>query len=506
MNNFLRLIRSAAVVLLIVALQCFSYSSFAQKEKTNIPFKGYWYVQPSIGLSQYFGDLNLKDYYNQNPKFAFGAAFGYQLSPIFGLRGQLAKINVYSERSDQNKKLSSNLWDGALHLTININDIFAQYNQKRLLNFYLFTGAGIASFKSKLEDIPTGTITNENTSRQNTFFLPIGAGASVRLNNTFSINLEYADRTVFDGTKLDFTDGGKGNNDHYSYASLGLQINFGVKDTDGDGVWDKNDECPDTPGKYALAGCPDKDNDGVADKDDACPDVAGKAEFKGCPDTDGDGIIDSLDACPTEAGKKELNGCPDKDNDGVADKDDKCPDVAGLKELAGCPDRDGDGIADIDDACPDVKGLAQFKGCPDTDGDGVPDNLDKCPDVPGIAANFGCPEVKKIEYFKVVYFNFDKSIMITKYIKDLDEVVALLNEHTDLSLSVEGYADSQGPAVYNMKLSEKRADYIISVLVKKGISKDRLVKKFFGEANPAADNKTKAGRALNRRVEIKSIN
>jgi OOP family OmpA-OmpF porin len=81
-----------------------------------------------------------------------------------------------------------------------------------------------------------------------------------------------------------------------------------------------------------------------------------------------------------------------------------------------------------------------------------------------------------------------------------------MNEHAEVSVSVEGYADAQGNDSYNMRLSEKRADYVINYLVKKGIVKDRLVKKFHGEANPAGDNKTSEGRALNRRVEIRAIN
>ena len=63
-----------------------------------------------------------------------------------------------------------------------------------------------------------------------------------------------------------------------------------------------------------------------------CPDVAGIEQFNGCPDTDGDGVMDSKDACPNEAGPIENKGCPvvDTDGDGVADADDKCPNVAGL--------------------------------------------------------------------------------------------------------------------------------------------------------------------------------
>jgi OOP family OmpA-OmpF porin len=96
-------------------------------------------------------------------------------------------------------------------------------------------------------------------------------------------------------------------------------------------------------------------------------------------------------------------------------------------------------------------------------------------------------------------------VLVTKFIKDLDEVVAVMNEYTDVSLSIEGFADSQGPAAYNLKLSEKRADFVIKYLAKQGIDKSRLVKSFYGEKNPAASNKTLQGRAKNRRVEIKSI-
>lgn len=505
MSNYYNINRLSIVVLLILAMQVISYRTYAQNNSFDIPFKRYIYIQPNVGASQYFGDLNQQDFWNQHQRLGFGAALGYQLSPLLGIRGQLVKDNLYSKRFDQHKLLTSDLWDAAFNLTININEIFAKYNSKRFANFYIFTGAGISSFKSKLENFSTHVIINEHNARQNIFILPVGAGVSLRLNNTYSFNFEYGDRTVFDHKKLDFTDGGNSNNDHYSYTSAGLQINFGVKDTDGDGVRDKDDLCPETFGKYELAGCPDKDNDGITDNEDACPDVTGKAEFKGCPDTDGDGIIDSEDACPNASGKKELNGCPDKDNDGVADKDDKCPDVAGEKELAGCPDRDGDGIADNDDACPDVKGLPQFNGCPDTDGDGIADNLDKCPDISGIAANYGCPEIKKIEYYKVVYFNFDKTVLVAKFIKDLDEVVSVLQLYPDLNLSIEGYADSQGPAAYNMVLSGKRADFVINYLAGKGINKDRLNKSFYGESKPAATNKSREGRAKNRRVEIKSI-
>jgi OOP family OmpA-OmpF porin len=495
--------RLSVIVFTIIVFQFVSYSVFSQTENSSLPFKGYLYLQPNVGVSQYFGDINKPDLSNKNLKLAFGAALGYQLSPVFGMRGQFVKTNLYGERTDENLQFSSNLWDAALNLTVNVNELFTQYNEKRVLNFYLFGGAGLASYKSTLETITPSVVVNSHADAQKEVFIPVGAGASLRLTKSMALNLEYGDHITFKSNGLDFTDGVK-KNDHYSYTSLGLQIKLGGKDTDDDGVKDKDDICPAIFGKITLAGCPDKDDDGIADKDDACADQAGKAEFKGCPDTDGDGIPDKDDACPTTPGKKDLNGCPDKDIDGVADKDDLCPDQAGKKEFNGCPDRDGDGIPDKDDACPEVKGLAAFSGCPDTDSDGIPDNKDNCPEVAGIAENKGCPAVLKgavVE--KTLYFDTDEAIVLARNIIDLNEIAAYMNENPTAVLSVAGHADSRESAEYNLRLSEKRADYVIAYLKKKGMTSLKVEKTFFGKDKPVADNNTAEGRALNRRVEVK---
>ena len=83
-------------------------------------------------------------------------------------------------------------------------------------------------------------------------------------------------------------------------------------DTDGDGIIDVNDSCPDTVGPIEGSGCPDSDGDGIYDNEDQCPDEPGNVENSGCPivDADGDGILDGFDDCPNEAGPAEYNGCP----------------------------------------------------------------------------------------------------------------------------------------------------------------------------------------------------
>ena len=272
---------------------------------------------------------------------------------------------------------------------------------------------------------------------------------------------------------------------HFQH-SAGIIFKFGGKDTDGDGIYDK---------------------------DDACPEVAGLKQFNGCPDTDGDGIQDSEDACPTEFGTAALNGCPDRDGDGVADKDDACPDVAGLVSMKGCPDTDGDGIADKDDKCPTVAGPKENAGCPwpDTDKDGVLDKDDACPTVPGPASNKGCPEVtaeamKRLNDFgKTILFNSGKSTFKDATIPVLKSMVGVLNEYPNSKFMVEGHTDSDGSNALNQTLSENRAAAVKNYLIENGIEAGRLRSTGFGETKPIATNKTAKGKAENRRVEVTLI-
>jgi OmpA-OmpF porin, OOP family len=231
-------------------------------------------------------------------------------------------------------------------------------------------------------------------------------------------------------------------------------------------------------------------------------------------DTDGDGITDDLDKCPEVPGVARYNGCPvpDTDKDGINDEEDKCPTVPGTAKYNGCPipDTDLDGINDEEDKCPTVKGLPKYAGCPvpDTDGDGVNDEEDRCPTVPGIASNFGCPEikeeiVKRLEYAaQRIYFATGSAKLLSTSFKSLDDVVKVMNEDLNLKLSVEGHTDNVGKDEYNQTLSESRAASVREYLVNHGVNDSRIVSQGFGETKPIADNKTAAGRAKNRRVVL----
>lgn len=180
-------------------------------------------------------------------------------------------------------------------------------------------------------------------------------------------------------------------------------------------------------------------------------------------------------------------------------------------------DSDGDGVPDDRDKCPDTpSGVAVDEdGCPkDSDGDGVPDYLDKCPDTPKgtkVDAN-GCPPPEKAKIteqgaydFGKIYFDFDKTTIKPKSRPVLQNVVEYMEKNPEVKLEVQGHADIIGPAGYNLRLSEARAKAVRKYLVSKGIASERLTTKGFGVSKPIASNKTREGRAKNRRIEFMPI-
>lgn len=268
-----------------------------------------------------------------------------------------------------------------------------------------------------------------------------------------------------------------------SMIMVGLNFNLGGKDTDGDGV---------------------------KDKDDMCPEVAGLEQFNGCPDTDGDGIQDSEDKCPNEAGLAKFNGCPDTDGDGFPDKEDMCPEVAGLEQFNGCPDTDGDGVMDSKDACPNEAGPIENKGCPviDSDGDGVPDDQDNCPNVAGGAENSGCPvvtaEVQKeiTDLARAIYFTTGSNSFTDETQIRLEGIDKILAEYSTSNFVVEGHTDSTGSDKINNELSQKRAEAVRDYLIENGFPAENIKAVGYGSSKPIGDNNTNKGRQANRRVEI----
>ncbi len=233
-------------------------------------------------------------------------------------------------------------------------------------------------------------------------------------------------------------------------------------------------------------------------------------------DRDKDGVLDENDKCPDVPGIASMQGCPDRDGDGITDSEDKCPGVAGLARYQGCPvpDTDKDGINDENDKCIDVPGVARYQGCPvpDTDKDGVNDEEDKCPNEAGLASNYGCPVIETAKVERVnkaaqnIFFATGSAKLLAKSNTSLNNVVGILKENPTYKVDIDGHTDITGTPEKNQVLSEARANSVKTYLESKGIDASRLVATGFGIDKPIADNKTVAGRAKNRRVEMKLRN
>src|SRR3990170_1409419 len=113
------------------------------------------------------------------------------------------------------------------------------------------------------------------------------------------------------------------------------------------------------------------------------------------------------------------------------------------------------------------------------------------------------PKVERTIILDHVLFDFDKTAIKPDGAKILDRLVAFLKENPDRKVDLEGHTDWTGTDKYNEGLSLRRAASVKNYLLKKGVDAGRIATRGFGEAKPIADNKTKDGRAKNRRVEVK---
>ena len=101
-----------------------------------------------------------------------------------------------------------------------------------------------------------------------------------------------------------------------------------------------------------------------------------------------------------------------------------------------------------------------------------------------------------------VYFATNKYDITANSKLALDKLIKIFNEYPDTDLLIEGHTDDVGTDEYNLALSQRRAEAVSNYLGNTGINATRLITKWYGEAQPIADNTTTEGKALNRRVEF----
>ncbi len=101
-----------------------------------------------------------------------------------------------------------------------------------------------------------------------------------------------------------------------------------------------------------------------------------------------------------------------------------------------------------------------------------------------------------------IHFKTARAILIKESSKLLDQFFLVATSCPDAVILIEGYTDSKGSKKSNKKLSQKRAQAVVNYLKQKGIAKNKLKAKGYGEEKPIATNRTPKGRALNRRIEF----
>lgn len=473
--------------LLFLLTASMSFSQVQQTKLKHHAFSGTLVLGVEGGAT--FG---LSDYSDLRPDFMGRGMIEYFLpsssSGTLGIRafGSAAYVGGWDEdRNPIQFRSTLSTLGGGISYTFSIQDAVFPY---------LFVGASNTWFSPKDKDDKRLPYVGERPYNDNEINYHGELGMRFLLSNEISLNFSIGAQLSENDNWDNLAAGG--NNDILLHTLAGMSYALFTKvDSDGDGITDDVDQCPDTPA-------------GV------------KVDEFGCPlDEDKDGVPDHLDRCPNTPPGFEVDefGCIiDSDKDGVADKLDKCPNTPPGAQVnaEGCPDTDGDGVFDNVDKCPDTpKGApVEIDGCPkDSDKDGVPDYKDECPNTPvgkqvdekGCAA----PDtvVKEITLRGDTNFEFNKAELLPAAYPVLNELAATMKKNLETRWRIEGHTDAIGSDSYNMDLSRRRAESVLNYLLTQGIDRSRIEVLPLGESVPIATNDTQEGRAMNRRVEIKLI-
>jgi OOP family OmpA-OmpF porin len=355
--------------------------------------------------------------------YGYGLYLKQQWAQSWSTQLDITGGQVKGDNGSQTGNYQTKFWQETLNGSYNFASIDMDYlHRQRTVNFYLKGGAGLAQYK------PQGTLPGNlgpivQDSYISELVLDAGAGVNFRLSNVVALNLGYTENFI-GGDNFDGYKGAQPSNDHYAYGYAGLEFTLGNKS------------------KPALAW-----------------------------------------ANP------------------VAMMYDELYDAALRQEVEALKGR----VTNVETAVADLK--------KDSDGDGVSDQFDKCPNTPAgsVVDGSGCvivfpKDTVKMDSVKAspysnIQFEFDSSVLRTSSYPALDASSADLRA-SGKTITLAGYASSEGTAAHNMRLSKDRAESVKTYLVNSGVEAKHLKIKAYGETHPIADNSTEEGRVANRRVEF----
>jgi len=468
-------------ILTVILTLIISFQLFAQRTQRNavLPFSNSWVFSLEGGFTTGF-----TDYESTKLKGTLRGAIEYYLSRsssnIFGLiifgggqqvggkdsRGSVSTKDGIRDPLPPTFQTDMILLGAALSYSYSIGEKYFPFIQLGLSNIWFSpkdpSGIRLEGNAGKLYDKTALVFDTElGVKHHISDIISLNVSGGIHLSST-----DYLD---------DIASGD--NNDLYYTVLIGISVApFGPRDSDGDGIIDEFDACPDEAedfdGFEDNDGCPDYDNDfdGIPDLEDSCPllaeDYDGFADSDGCPDPDNDldGILDINDDCPDEA----------EDKDGFLDED-GCPDF----------DNDGDGILDVDDECPNKP--ETFNGFEDKDG---------CPDQINVLS------IERITLAAKDIFYSNTATIKPEGISKLNEALEVINHEPNSKWRIEGHMDSQGSEQFIRKISYERAKVVLEFFTSNGISSDRFSVYGMSDDFPIANNTIEEGREKNRRIEI----
>ena len=243
----------------------------------------------------------------------------------------------------------------------------------------------------------------------------------------------------------------------------------------------------------------------------------GQASSSAPKDSDKDGVFDNQDQCPnTPAGTRvDSMGCDiDKDKDGVVNSIDQCPDTppGTAVDARGCNnDLDGDGVVNAQDKCPDTPPGTKVgaKGCSlklDSDQDGVLDDQDQCADTPltDKVDAVGCSvfEEKEVTVDLHVLFDNNSDKINNPDSGQFSAFAAFMARFPQTQATIEGHTSKVGDAQYNQQLSERRARAVVALLSEQyDIQPNRLKAVGYGETQLLDEGDSERAHTKNRRIE-----
>ena len=422
-------------------------------------------------IKQYDLGIALKFHHEQG--WGGGINATYSLSPVFGIQGQFIFGGAHGSNRQKDRYFDGSFIEPTLNVHINFSNLFFPTKVgKSKFSSYGYLGTGLNGFRSTLHQMDHTTVAYQgytdaiNTKDKRTveIVFPVGFGVAYKINDHISVNLESSMRFL-NTDKFDAFVGGT-SKDVYQYTALGGVYRFSgkVEKTDESVIEDKLAAVSEL-----IDGFGDKDGDGIADKYDKDNNTPKGAKAYGdgtSVDTDGDGVPDYMDQERFSASGAKVNESGvevDADGDGVGDSRDLEPNTAkgAQVDFKGVTIQTAAGIAPVK-----TEGGASYQPS-------------------------GLPSI---------YFQVNSTVVEYNNYPAMTSVAQALKANAKLKLVVVGHADNVGSPEYNKKLALKRAEAVVSHLVKVyGIDKSRLITDSKGNADVLTKGK---GSIVDRRVDF----